>query len=112
MLGVFTQSTLPEGHPESQSERALLRVHRQRGALSTLVGGHHCIGRAFLGSQADLIVMTFLPEDVQAQSELGKLNTYTNIYIYTHTYIYIYIYIHIYIYIYIKENKKKENRGE
>jgi len=35
----FTESTLPEEHPESQSQRALLRGHRSRSVLPTLGGG-------------------------------------------------------------------------
>jgi len=53
LKGYSPESALPEGHPESQSERALLGGHQSRGALPTLVGRHPVTimtGAKFLGS--------------------------------------------------------------
>ena len=51
--GYLPESTLPEGHHESQSKRALLAGHQCRGALTILEsGGHWAIasGATFLGN--------------------------------------------------------------
>ena len=42
LKGYLHENALPEEHLASRSERALLAGHQSRGALPTLVGGHHC----------------------------------------------------------------------